>query len=259
MNLLPELIDEIISYLPLDEPQALRNCSLVSKSWIYPSRKRLFEGVHIRKSDYNLWTERISPENVELLHHVRSLTYVLDMTVWFRHPEYRIDSLGSYLPSFDQLENLGLFSVLLLSDTPHQIEHFSAFRHTLSSLSLRGCHVSSSALITILNYFSSLVNLELRALVHEVDGEPVPPLSRPLRGGLSVQQFRDCDVSLLDRLSDPPPECDELVICGFPLIPVAYDRVVVACAGNVKRLGLLRGFERKRRCAPRPSCMASRC
>lgn len=40
MNLLPELIDEMISNLLPDDKTSLRNCSLVPKLWVYPSQKR---------------------------------------------------------------------------------------------------------------------------------------------------------------------------------------------------------------------------
>jgi hypothetical protein len=49
----------------------------------------------------------------------------------------------------------------LQSDISQQVENFSAFRHTLSSLSLWGCHVSSRALITVVNHFPNLVDIGL--------------------------------------------------------------------------------------------------
>ena len=244
MNLPPELLDEIIGHLPLDEPQTLRNCSLVAKSWVYPSQKRLFATVRISSRDYHLWKDRISPAKIEPLHHVRSLTYILDTTARFRPPEYHIDSLSNYLPSFRRLKKLVLSSICLQSGIPQQLENFGPFQHKLSSLSLWSCHVSSGALVTIVNYFPNLVDLQLCVLTLKEDGEPIPPLSRPLRGRLDIQQFWNDDLSLLDHLSDPPPELDELVVFGYVRMPVAYDRVVTTYAGSVKRLELLRGFVR---------------
>jgi len=184
MCLPQELIDEIFSYLPVppNEPQTFRNSSLVAKS------------------------DSISPSNLELLHHVRSLTYTLG-----------IDSLGDYLPSFRNLESLVLSSMDLPSGVSQQVDNFSAFRHALSSLSLWSCYVSPGALITLVNYFPNLINLQLHAPMYRMDYKPSPPLSRPLRGRLSVQKFRCYDLPVLDRLSDLPPELDELVIGGAPL------------------------------------------
>ena len=77
------------------------------------------------------------------------------------------------------------------------------------------------------------------------NSKPAPALSRPLRGRLSVQTFRTHDLPVLDRLSDLPPELDELVIGGVAQTAIAYNRVVATYAGNVKQLRLLRGYERK--------------
>ena len=52
------------------------------------------------------------------------------------------------------------------------------------------------------------MDLEFRAFMHKVDGEPTPPLSPPLRGRLSVREFENNDLSLLGRLSDLPSEVE---------------------------------------------------
>ena len=245
MSLPPELIDEIIQHLPLDKPQTLRNCSLVAKSWVYRSQKRLFQTVSISKSTRSSWVDRISPANLELLHHVRSLTYTIDPTARLRFPAHHIDSLDDYLPSFHNLESLVLSSMDLQSDIPQQVENFAAFRLTLSSLSLWDCYLSPCALITIVNCFPDIVDLQLRALMHTEDHEPIPPLSRPLRGKFSVLAFRSHDLPVLNRLSDLPPELDELVIDGSAQVAIGHDHIVATYAGSVKRLRLLRGFECK--------------
>ena len=246
MRLPQELIDEIFSYLPLNEPQTFRNCSLVAKSWVNRSQKKLFETVSISQSTYGSWVDNISPTNLELLHHVRSLTYTLSTTARVRFPGYNIGSLGGYLPSFRNLKTLVLSSMDLPSGVSQQVENFSTFRHTLSSLSLWSCFVSSGAVITLVNYFPNLIDLQLRAPRHRVDYTQPPPLSRPLRGRLCVQNFKIYDLPVIDRLSDLPSELDELVICGIHAqMEVSYDHIIAAHAGNAKRLILLHGFRRK--------------
>ena len=246
MRLPQELIDEIFSYIPLNDLQTFRNFSLVAKAWVHRSQRRLFHTVSISKSTYDSWVDNISPTNLELLHHVRSLTYTLGTTARVRFPGYRIDSLGDYLPSFRNLETLVLASTDLPSGVSQQIENFSAFRHTLSSLSLWSCYVSSGAVITLVNYFPNLIDLQLRAPMHRVDYKPSPPLLRPLRGRLCVQKFKIYDLPVLDRLSDLPPELDELIIGGTPTqTPVSYDHIIATYAGSAERLRLLHGFTRK--------------
>ena len=248
MSLPQELIDKIFSHLSLDEPQTLRNCSLVAKSWVYPSQKKLFETVCISSSTHSSWADRISPANIELLLHVRSITYTLDMASQFHFPAYRIDSISDYLPSFHNLESLILSSIDLRSklDISQQVRNFSAFQHTLASLSLWGCSISSGALTTVVNYFPNLAGLQLRAPIYRPAPEPVPLLSRPLRGRLSIQLFMTKDIPVLDRLSDLPPELDELAICGLSSRPMPYNRIVATYAGGVKHLRLLRGVAGER-------------
>ena len=61
MNLPCELIDEILSLLPSDDRQSFKNCSLVAKSWVNPSRRWLFETVHIRATTLRAWRTNIPP------------------------------------------------------------------------------------------------------------------------------------------------------------------------------------------------------
>jgi len=242
MRLPPELIDEIFSHLSLDEPQTLRNCSLVAKSWVYRSQKRLFETIHISELTHSSWANSISPANLELLHHVHFLT--LHTTTWWCHiPVHGIHHLSDYLPSLYNLESLVL-SLMHLRVDFSQIKNFSAFRLTLSSLSLRNCHLSTYVLITLVNYFPNLVDLELRIPIYVGDYHRVPPLSRPLHGRLSVQTC-GINLPLFDELSDLPPELDELFLGGGFQGVIQYDHMVATYAGSVKCLRLLCGFNSK--------------
>jgi len=71
MNLPYELFDEILSYIPLDDKRSLQNCSLVAKSWVNPSRRRLFEMVHIRAKTLLAWQTNITPPDDWDLHYVQ--------------------------------------------------------------------------------------------------------------------------------------------------------------------------------------------
>jgi len=232
MNLPPELLHEVISNLASDV-HSLRSCSLVAKSWAHPSRKWIFEDVSISGDTRQRWLDRILPGDVDLLRNVRSFRY--GSKVWVRVTLYTIDFLQQYLPSLCRLESLGLSSVSLVPDTPGQIGLFSAFQHTLSSLTITCCHTTSSALITIVNYFPRLANLNLQALLFAVGGEPAPPLSRPLRGRLAIAECKADYRALFDKLSDPPPELDELVFRRVDM-PTFYDAILGAHGGSVKRL-----------------------
>ena len=253
MRLPPELIDLIFSHLSLDELQTLRNCSLVARSWAHRSQKRLFETVQISRLTYSSWVEGISPENLELLRHVHSLT--LSITgPRCPVPTSLIDDLGDYLPSLHNLKSLVLSSLNLESGSP-KVENFSAFRLTLSSLSIWRCYVSTGAFIILVNYFPNLVDLQLRSPLPVEDYKPVPPLLRPLRGRLSAEGFNDHTLLLLNHLSNLPPELDELATGGTGQGTIGYDHMVAAYVGSVKRLRLLHGFYRRSRFPHGPSML----
>lgn len=83
MHLPQELLEEILSYLPLDDEQdeqSLRNCSVVARSWVNPSRRRLFKMVGIRNEGIQLWLANVPSTNEGLLQHVRSFSYIIDPT-----------------------------------------------------------------------------------------------------------------------------------------------------------------------------------
>ena len=190
MNLPQELLDEIISQIPLGDENSLRNCSLVAKSWIYPSRRRIFEVIDIwRNADLKLWMDVIQPTNIGILQHVRSIRCL--------PPDSPRPSafLRDYSPSFRQLERLTFFSGFLPSLT--QIGTCSAFQHTLSYLRLWLCTVTASAVVTLVNYFPNFAHLDLVELYYRVDTQPSPPFSRPLKK-LSITKITN--LTLVDQL-----------------------------------------------------------
>jgi len=215
MDLPQELLEEIISYLPLDDEQdeqSLRNCSLVARSWVGPSRRRLFETVEIREENLQLWLANIPSTNEVLLQHVRSLTYVIDDIEWSFSAGlkcansgeiYHPDIFQDYLPSFNQLRHLRLSSIRF---TSQQVNIFSAFRHTLSRLTLDHCIVTVSALVTIINYISSLDRLDIYSVVSPEDNDEPTPLSRPVPKLHIADCYCHCDLrGLLGRLSTMSP------------------------------------------------------
>ena len=231
MSLPYELLGEIFGYLPSShkwDQQSLRNCSLVAKSWTNPSRRHLFKTIKIRETTLQSWLDTISPANDQFLQHVHSLSYFTSTIArqdgqW---PAHRIDVLQDYLPSFHRLQHLSLSFLNIPSNISRQVEMFSAFRHTLSRLSLRRCSVTISALVTLINCFSNLDRLDLSRLLHEVDGEPPSSLSRPLIRELYISEFHEDGLGILNQLSELGLVFDELIVewrsrpplCTFSLI-----------------------------------------
>lgn len=103
-----ELIDEVVGYLSLDDGKSLRSCSLVAKSWIPPSQKRLLESVKahaLLEAAMQSWKNNVLPEYA-LLQYVRSL-FVGNLSPSQRS-EALVPFLHARLRSFLQLGRLTL-------------------------------------------------------------------------------------------------------------------------------------------------------
>ena len=208
MTKLPqELIDEIIGQLPPGDRRSLQNCSLVAKSWTHSSQKYLFENVYIGRWSLQPWLDNISPTNATLLGHVRRLTYdysETEVVLAHRH-------LCDYFPSFRQLRTFTFFGAYI-SSLPLLTQSFSAFKHSLSTISMFGCTVTTSGFATIINYFPNLTSLRLLSLSHRRKNDQTPPLSRPHLKRLFVNAWSADHLDLINELSGLGLRFDEVVI-----------------------------------------------
>jgi hypothetical protein len=241
MNLPLELLDEILSYLPPNN-QSLRNCSLVARSWLHPSRKHLFENLFIQDTDRQSWLDNISPTNTELLQHVRSFCFATS-NPWGRVPplEYiDIDDLYVYFPSFPQLHTINLSNTHISSDIPERIEMFSPCQQVLSSLTLIDASLPWRSFVALIDYFPNLRHLELLDLSFEDENRNPPPLSRPLRGRLCFYLSQEATVMAFSDwlLTVPGVEYDELVVDVGYFSAVHFQRIITACGKSLKHLKL---------------------
>ena len=242
-NLPLELIDEIIGHLPQGDKQSLRNCSLVAKSWINPSQRRLFNTVEIDRSNLQSWLDNISSANAILLGHVRHLRYK-------EYPKGEIEpahrALRDYFPSFRQLNHLTLlFAHVSLRSL--RIELFSAFQHSLSTISL-GCSITKHAFVTLINYFPNLAHLYLYGLDCRKSSGPTPSLSRLLFKSLYITVGPLDTLFLLDELSRSGLRFDEVIVASIipqPTWPEFSRRVIEIFGARAKYLRIHAAFERK--------------
>ena len=71
--LLPEILDYTIDLLH-DEPETLKRCCLVSKSWVPRTRKHLFAHIKFRTAtDLGLWKKTFPDVANSLAYHTRTL------------------------------------------------------------------------------------------------------------------------------------------------------------------------------------------
>jgi hypothetical protein len=186
MKLPQELLDEIFSYLSSYDGRSLKACSLVSKSWLESSQRLLFADIFIDVDNCQSWLNTILPTNARLLRRVRSLTCF----VCSHSPpnlRYRVLALREYLPSFCQLRTLIFLGIDIEPTILEHLDLFSAFQHTLSSLSIREGSITWSAFVSLVGYFPNLRDLKILLMSFEVDSRPAPRPIGPLRGRLSVE------------------------------------------------------------------------
>ena len=236
MDLPEELLDEIFSHLPSYDEQSLRSCSLVSKSWLEPSRRLLFSNIRIHQDNYLSWLNNISPTNAGLLRNVRSLAYFFRV---YDNPDPRccVCALHDYFPSFHQLRALEFYKLDIEPTIPDHLTLFSTFQHTLFSLSLTHGLITWSSFVALVGYFPHLRDLTVRGPRFQVDDRPVPQILHPLRGRLVVDSYL-------------PDESMKLFVNRFPELKQEYEeleittsfepRLLTAVEGSLKYLTLHR-------------------
>ena len=241
VDLPPELLDEIVGHLLPHGQESLRSCSLVAKSWVYSSGRLLFKTVEILEQNLGSWLENISPTNVEILGHVYSLSYGIVNTRLT--PREVIDLARRMGALRDYLSSGFVWSSTPIPSLPQRIQIFSAFQRTLTSITLENCMVTTSAVVTLIDYFPNLIWIYLYNISHGTDGERIPPLSRLLLRGLSVIDFDTLyDLDLLDELSGLGLRFEEVAIGGrvhAATWPKFAKRVVGAFGASARRLTLL--------------------
>jgi len=150
------------------------------------------------------------------------------------------DPLESF-PLLRDTHNLTLSNIRVEHTSRSQFRTlFSAFRETLTHLSLESIAASFSAFVTLVDYFPNITTLQVRSFVLEPDEGPVSPLSRPLRGKVLVRGFRGDHLEFLDRFTQLDLEYGELVIGPFACrSPKFLESALQISPGTVKSLRLI--------------------
>ena len=228
MILPQELVDEILVHLRNDN-QALQNCSLVAKSWTYPSQKLLYTYVLISPIKYKTWQEIASPTSAELLRQVYSLKCFRFNSLYDFHE--------GYLKSFHHLQRLSL-------DQVHHVDLdttslFPAFRNSLSSLSLSHVSLTLDAFINLIGHFPKLKELYLNEPRFDSEHLTVPPPSTPPHGALRLFMLSDGSADIpLRALCELKPEYDELEIYRVHGNPSHVRSIISTCEKTITHLRL---------------------
>ena len=231
VHLPEELLDEIFNHLLSVDRRSLQRCSLVSKVWLELSQRVLFSSIRVDINACNSWLDKIPPTNTGILCYVRSLEYFLhgDGTTY---PTKGVYALRDYFPSLSHLRALTFRNVDVEPTIPDNLEIFSPFQHTLSSLSFVQDSISWSAFVALLGYFPRLGHLEIRKLSFQVDGRPAPKIRHALCGRLVVALSGSSGMQpFISRFSGLRPQYEELVMLGL------YEhRLAVAVRASLRSL-----------------------
>ena len=152
---------------------------------------------------------------------------------------------GKYLSALKNIHSLELFVVKIqhISEEGFRI-CFSAFRETLTHLTLESFNTSFSAFVTLVDYFPNITTLRLGWFNMKPDEGPVPPSPRPLRGRIHLSRpSRHC-VVFFDRLAKLDPEYEELVLeSEHRMETVLVESLLRLGASTVKYLRLTAKFK----------------
>jgi len=154
-----------------------------------------------------------------LLALVRSLSHRCGRDIGTKYPtrDLELDS-GGYFSALPNVHSLTLRNLRVEHTSERQFRIcFSAFRETLTYLSLEVIATSLGAFVTLVDYFPNITTLQLRSFVLEPDDGPVPPPSRPFQGKLYIGCFQDDRLEFFDRFAKLNLEYEELVIAPTAL------------------------------------------
>ena len=244
----PEILDKILENVPTDRGgrRTLMACALVAAWWTGPSQRHLFSSVEIHERNYKRWMNGVvlSESKDHLLEHVRSLQYACFVGYRMRHPP---GGSRNYLSALRNLHSLTLCHTRVehISETEFRA-CFSTFRETLTSLSLDNVTTSLSTFVTLVDYFPNITTLRLDSFELEPSSEPVPPLSRPLRGKLHLRDVDDHHSRSLDQFVNLDLEYEELVINFSPRYHIGViEKALQISTSTVKYLRLTGEIQRK--------------
>ena len=180
-----EIFDLIIDFL-YDEPDALKACCLVCKSWVHRTRKHLFAHVEFTpESDFKLWQKTFLCPSNSPAHYTRSLSIRA-----FEIFTLVDTDVGDWIRAFSGVIRLQLAII----DTDVSLAPLYGLSTTLKSLSVdRGSSASCSEIFGLMRSLPLLEDLAFapsEITYDEVDEWNIPLTSPKLTGCLDLRVLR---------------------------------------------------------------------
>lgn len=210
----PELIEEIMSCLPLIDRKLLGNFPPVARWWKKTSRRRcLFESVETPFAGFQSWLEGLPQEDRELLRYVLHLSCTCEKLWEFGPIGPVYDTPHGHIRPFHKLRHLQLWFIDI-ELPPQKIEFFSIFKSTLLRITLSHCKILTSVLLDLFDYFPELQWLGLRggvtfAYTHQW---PSRSFDRPPLKILTISMRPEESLSAFYELSELGLRFDEIAL-----------------------------------------------
>ena len=192
-----------------------------------------------------------------VLRYVRSFSLGSDGETEFSMENLAMNS-GGYLAALHNLRSLTLIDISIVPIGEEAFHTcFSAFRESLTELSLEFFSASFSMFVALVGYFPNVTTLRLELFaLHPYEG-PVPPLSRPLRGELYLRWTNSYWQEFVNRFSKLNLEYDRIVV-DFGLLTVGAEALETSLQLNTSGLKCLRLEARLQRERSRCTLLSTR-
>jgi hypothetical protein len=196
---LPEILDPIVDFL-YDEPETLRLCCLVSKSWVPRARKHLFATVRFRKpDDIEMWKRTFPDQSSTPARHTHTLSILCPEVVT---PADAAE--GGWILTFSRVARLELDNQLTYMELHTEVSladglgtslvPFQKLSPTLKSLYMCSLLISRSYAFALIHSLPLLKNLALLGDFTDEPDEPAimdPPSTSPaITGTLQLGLFQ---------------------------------------------------------------------
>ena len=231
-----EVFDLIIDFLH-DDPDALKACCFVSKSWVHPTQKHLFTHVKFNsESDFKSWQKTFLDPSNSHAHYTRSLSIHLSMSFALGDT-----GVGDWIRAFSGVVRLRL----VVSHSDISLSPLYGLFPTLKSLHMDyGTSGSSSEMFGLVCSFPLLEDLSIVSLHgnYEVGRLDIPSTSPKLTGclDLRVAKIRPIVRRLLELPSGP--HFSKIYLSCFKEDAELITDLVSKCSDTLKSLNIFYYF-----------------
>ena len=228
-----EIIDEILNRLAADSDRwSLRECALVSKSWLPSCRRHLFRAIHFNRADVDRWLKTFPVPEESPAHHFR------DLSVEVKLGELFLEEFSEHIPWFTSVES---FNLMWRGGAPR-----SSLRlpRSVTSLTLKLGAVALLRIRDVMVQLPDLDSLSLSGSLGPMDRRLLPGIGTVLRGrfGGKLQLLKGlAHEDVMNMLLEVPTglHFTEIRIRDARECPLSVVRLVEACGKPLVRLSYM--------------------